>query len=226
MSKRIYTLILTAIALSFLLAACSGNAATATGSTGSTNSSSTTTDGPDTDGDGIPNAAEALLGSDPNNADTDGDGQNDLADQNPMMAENPIQESSTAVGFTISGLLVENNVDADGADAPDHLEFKVSNTGTADLTNFDIYTTITDPTTGNVQGYYRTLPGFIVKPGETKDIHFDNSGQPDHFSVNPNSAFYTDPNGLTLNVTLHTAGFAQQTGSVDKDPAGAEGGVE
>ena len=223
MSKKIYTFILTAIVMVFLLAACGGSATTPAAASGS---SSTTANGPDADGDGIPDSAEALLGSDPNNADTDGDGQNDLADQNPAMADNPIQESSTTAGFTISGLLVENNVDADGADAPDHLEFKVNNTGTADLTNFDIYTTITDQTTGDVQGYYRTLPGFTVKPGETKDIHFDNTGQPDHFSVNPNSAFYTDQNGLTLDVMLHAAGFAPQTGSISKDPGGAEGGVE
>ncbi|MCA9995211.1 MAG: hypothetical protein KDE56_05665 [Anaerolineales bacterium] len=223
MFRKNYTLLfITALFTALLLAACG----TAPSPTTSTNSSNTTADDPDTDGDGIPDSAETLLGTDPNNADTDGDGENDLADQNPMMADNPIQESSTAVAFTLSGLQVENNVDADGADVPDHLEFKINNTSTADLTNFDIYTTITDQTTGDVQGYYQTLPVLTVKAGETRTIHFDNTGQPDHFSVNPNSAFYTDQNGLTLNVTLHAAGFAPQIGSVDKDPGGAEGGVE
>ncbi|MCB8928608.1 MAG: hypothetical protein H6652_23650 [Ardenticatenaceae bacterium] len=225
MFKKNITLLFIALFAALLLAACGGTATTpTTNSTSST--SSTAADGPDSDGDGIPDAAEPVLGTDPNNADTDGDGQNDLADPNPMLADNPIQESGTAVTFTISGLQVENNVDADGADVPDHLEFKVTNTSTADLTNFDIYTTITDQTTGDVQGYYQTLPGLTVKAGETKTIHFDNTDQPDHFSVNPNSAFYTDQNGLTLEVTLHAAGYAPQTGSVDKDPGGAEGGVE
>ena len=180
----------------------------------------------DTDGDGIPDSAEATLGTDPNNPDSDGDGQNDLADQQPMFADNPIQESSTTAGFTISGLLVENNVDASGADVADHLEFKVNNTSTTDLTGFEIYYTLTDQVTGTAQGYYRTLPDLSVKAGETQTIHFDNTGQPNHFSVNPNSAFYTDVNALNLDVTLHVAGFAPQTGSVAKDPAGAEGGGE
>ena len=221
MSKKIYTFIFITILSALLLAACGGSAAT---TTTNSSASSAAADGPDTDGDGI--TAEKVLGTDPNNADTDGDGQNDLADQSPMMTDNPIQESSTTQGFTISGLLVENNEDANGAGVPDHLELKVTNTGTADLTNFDIYYTITDKDTGAIQGYYRMLPGFTVAPGETKDIHFDNTGQPDHYNWNPNSAFFTDPNGLTVAVTLHAPGLAPQSGSVDKDPAGAEGGVE
>jgi hypothetical protein len=217
MFKKIVPLLFIVL-LSIGVVGCGGTAVSPT-----TNTTANTTD---TDSDGIPDSAEPLLGTDPHNADSDGDGQNDLADKDPMLADNPIQESSTTVGFTISALLVENNVDANGADVSDHLEFKVTNTGTAVLTNFDIYTTITDQTTSAVQSYYRTLPDFTVKPGETKDIHFDNTGQPDHYNVNPNSAYYKNPNALTVAVTLHAPGFAPQTGSVDKDAAGAEDGSD
>jgi hypothetical protein len=178
----------------------------------------------DTDGDGIPDSAETVLGSDPNNPDTDGDGQNDLADQTPMQADNPITETGTTQGFAIGSVLVENNIDAQGADAPDHLELSVTNTTSSDITNFDVYYTITDSTTGQSQSYYRTLPGFTLQAGETKALHFDNTGQPDHYSVNPNSLYYTDQNALTLEVTLHAAGFAPQTVTVNKDPGGTEGG--
>lgn len=218
MFKKIVTFLFIALFMASLLIACGGTAVSPT--------TNTTANAPDTDGDGIPDSAEALLGTDPNNADTDGDGQNDLADKNPTMADNPIQESNTAVGFTLSGLLVENNVDAAGVGVPDHLEFKVTNTTTADLATFDIYTTITDQTTQAGQSYYRTLPSFTLKAGETKTLHFDNTGQPDHYSVNPNSAFYKDPNALTVAVTLHAPGLAPQIGTVNKDPAGAEDGTD
>ena len=224
MLKKYLPLVTIFILSMLLLASCGTNPTTAPAVNNSNSTSAANS--PDSDQDGIPDSAEAVLGTDPNNMDTDGDGQNDLEDQNPTSAQNPIQESSITTGFSISGLLVENNTDADGADVADHLEFKVSNTTASDLTDFDIFYTITDETTGTVQSYYRTLPGFTVKSGEIKNIHFDNTGQSDHFSVNPNSAYYTDVNALTLDVTLHASGFAVQTASIAKDPAGAEGGGE
>lgn len=222
MTRKTFTLLLIVLLGVLSLTACGKTSSPAPSAPAGKNGAAATD--VDTDGDGIPDSAEAVLGTDPNNPDTDGDGQNDLADKQPVFAENPIQETSTTQGFTISGLLVENNTDANGAPVADHLEFKVTNTGSQELSNFDIYYTITDPKTGTVQGYYRTLPGFTIKPGETKTIHFDNTGAPDHFSVNPNSAYYTDVNGLTIEVTLHSPGFAPQTASVNKDPGGLEGG--
>ena len=44
----------------------------------------------DSDGDGVPDTAEVLLGTDPMVADTDGDTQNDLADADPAFTANPI----------------------------------------------------------------------------------------------------------------------------------------
>lgn len=221
MSRKFLTILIAAAVATFALAACSARTAAPAANAAVPDSS-----GPDIDSDGIPDSAEAVLGTDPNNADTDGDGQNDLEDPNPTFADNPIRENSTGTGFTISGLQVENNVDADGADTADHLEFKVSSTGSADLTGFELYYTITDQSTGTVQGYYRALPGLTLKTGETQTLHFDNTNQPGHYSVNPNSAFYTDVNALTLEVTMHAPGVAPQTASIAKDPAGAEGGGE
>ncbi len=76
----------------------------------------------DTDGDGVPDASEALLGTDPMMADTDGDGQNDLADIDPVFTANPIDMTGQPATFAITEALVENNYDyAAKADATDHL---------------------------------------------------------------------------------------------------------
>lgn len=239
MSKKTIVLIVSIFTAVFLLAACgttsqpaktSANAAPAktqnqaavSNNTSSGNTGSTTAKGTDTDGDGIPDSAEPTLGTDPNNPDTDGDGLNDLKDPKPLFADNPIQESSTTVGFKIDSGIVENNVDAAGKPAPDHLELKVTNTGSSDLSDFDVYYTIKDLVTNDVQSYYRTLPGFTLKAGETAALHFDNSGQPGHFSVNPNSMYVTSQNKRVFEVTLHAKGFAPQTVKINKDAGGAE----
>lgn len=224
--------------LVLLLAACGGNppsaqpTPTSSPSSGAVTVAPSTADttvvtaaGPDADGDGVPDTAESLLGTDPNNADTDGDGQNDRVDNNPIVAENPITETSTTVGFTINSILVENNVDANNQPVSDHLELSITNTANTDLTNFDIFYTITDPTTNHVEAYYQRLTDFTLRAGETASIHFDNAGQPAHFKFNPNSLYYTNQNQLVIDATLHAAGYAPQTATVNKDPGG-EGGVE
>lgn len=241
MTKRLIPILGLLFSLMLIVSACGGGstptatpqpaptaAAPAQSNTTTTTNNTTTSkpaaSGPDSDGDGIPDDAEKVLGTDPNNPDTDGDGQNDLADPKPLFADNPIQESSTTVGFTIDSIAVENNVDAQGAGVPDHLELKVSNNTQKAIDNFDIYYTLTDSTAGVTEAYYRTLPGFSLAAGESKSLHLDLSGQPDRFAWNPNSLFYHNQNKMTVDVELHAAGYAPQTTSIAKDAIGAEGG--
>jgi len=212
-----------AIALLLVGAGCSTTGTTATaGNSKAATTASSTADG---DNDGLPDNAEALLGTDPQNADTDGDGQNDKDDPKPVSAENPITETSTTRGFKIDSVLAENNVDDAGADAPDHLEITVSNTATTDISEgWDLYYTLTDQKTGDVQSFYMTLPGFSVPAGKTVRLHVDTSAADGHFRADPNSSFYTGDNQLKIEATLHAKGYAPQTDSVLKDAASAEAG--
>ncbi len=201
--------------------AAPGGATVTTAAAGSVN----TANGADTDGDGVPDSAETLLGTDPQVADTDGDGQNDAVDPAPASLDNPIVESATAVGFKIDSMILENNVDSGGADVNDHVELVVTNTGTADLgQGFDLYYTLTDTVTGDVQSFYLPLSGFSIKAGETVHLNVDDGTTPGHFRMDPNSSFFTGQNALRVDATLHASSFAPQTTSAQKDAAGAEAG--
>ncbi len=99
--------------------------------------SQTTTD---TDGDGVPDTSEVLLGTDPMVADTDGDGPSDLADADPTFMASPLDMTGAPATFAIKEALVENNYDyATKKDATDHLELLVTNSGSAPLAGLSIY---------------------------------------------------------------------------------------
>ena len=179
--------------------------------------------GADTDGDGIPDAAEPLLGTDPMNPDTDGDGINDLADPKPLFAENPIKSTATAKGFEISSGKVEDNYDnVAKKDAPDHIELAVKNLTANQLSGFEIYYTITDTKTQAVEAYYKKLDGFVVPPSGSATIHIDAGTQPGHFRGNPNSMLYHPPNGKTIVVILAATGYAPVTFKMKKDEGNKE----
>lgn len=140
------------------------------------------------------------------------------------VTSNPITNTATDMLLAIDEVLVENNVDpATGKAADDHLEIAVANTGTTDLTGFEVYYTITDPTTGDTENYYTKLPdSFSVAPGASRVIHFDNTSAPDHFPDNAYSLYHTSLNGLDVTVEVSAQGAAPQTATVQKDPGGDE----
>lgn len=177
----------------------------------------------DSDGDGVPDTAEVLLGTDPMVADTDGDTQNDLADAEPAFMANPIDMTGAAAPFAIKEALVENNYDyAAKKDATDHLELLVSNSGSTDLTGFSIYYMMKDADTGKVEGTFRKLDGFTVPAGAEARIHFDDGIVAGHFRANPNSIYITSQAAKTISVVLKANGFAPVTVDIAKDKGGAE----
>ncbi len=135
----------------------------------------------------------------------------------------PITNTATAQTLKIDSVLVENNVDASGKPVADHLEIVVSNTGSTELTGFEVFYTFTDPTAGISESYYTQLPDtFTVPAAGRRIIHFDNTGAPDHFPVNEFSLYATSTNALEVSVEVSAKGAAPQTATVKKDAGGAE----
>ncbi len=136
---------------------------------------------------------------------------------------NPISNDATEPGLTIEQVLVENNVNpATNKDAPDHLEIALRNESQQELSGFEVYYEITDLTTGAKEGYYSKLEGFTIPAGGTRVVHFDNSGEEDHFPVNEFSLYHLSMSELQVDVMVSAAGVAPQTASVKKDAGGDE----
>jgi hypothetical protein len=183
----------------------------------------------DTDGDGIPDAAEALLGTDPLMADTDGDGINDKLDPQPLQAANPIAQVGKPGGPAIAAAKVEDNFDpVTKKDVADHLEITIMNPGNANLTGLQVYFTIRDDKTLRTESYVRNLTAFKLKAGTATVLHFEIGGAldanapTDRFRANPNSMLYKSANAKTLVIQVASAGYAPSSVTVKKDAGTAE----
>jgi len=183
----------------------------------------------DADGDGIPDTAESVLGTDPVMADTDGDGVNDKADTKPLEAADPIVKGGKTGGPVIVAAKVEDNFDpVTKKDIPDHLEISLNNPAAVGVQGLQIFYTITDSTSGKTESYYRNLSAFKFPANSPMVLHFDSKGSPDstlpgdHFRLNPNSLLYKSPNAKTMTIEIAATGFQPSTLSIKKDAGGAE----
>ncbi len=185
--------------------------------------------GVDTDGDGVPDKAEALIGTDPLVADTNGNGVNDKGEPKPLEMANPIAQGGKPGGIAIKSAIVENNEDPKthkGAD--DHLEIQVQNLTDADIKGVDLFVTLKDSVTGATENTFRKLAGVIIPKKGLATLHFEPKGDvifaaaTDRFRTNPNSSLYKSPNEKTINIQVAAAGFAPASIDIKKDKGGAE----
>jgi hypothetical protein len=177
----------------------------------------------DTDKDGLPDAAEVLLGINPHNADTDGDGLNDLEDQTPNKVDTAPAASTGDAGFSIVEVLVENNFDLmTNKAADDHLEISLKNSSAKEVSGVSVYFTIKDLVTLDEQSYILPLTDFVLAAGETKAVHIDTTSDAGRFAANPNSLYYTSQNEMQVDVTVSADGFQAATGGIKKDAGGPE----
>ena len=179
--------------------------------------------GPDTDKDGIPDSAETILKTDPMNPDTDGDGINDFNDKKPLDANEAFTKTTGKNDFSIESVLVENNYDPVAKkDAPDHLEIKLKNNGTDDITGMVAFYQIKDLSTNQQESYIVPLTGLVLQKGQSRTVHIDLQAEQGHFRANPNSLYYTSINKRTVDVVINAPGQQAQEKSIEKDAGGAE----
>ncbi len=182
----------------------------------------------DTDKDGIPDIAEALLSTDPLIADTDGDGMNDKDDPKPLEIANPIKDGGSPATLEIISAKVEDNFDpVTKKDVSDHLEFDIKNTGAVDQTGLSMFLSIVDAD-GAKENMFRDLSGVVLKAGSTSTLHFDIEGTADftaatnHFRANENSILYKLPSAKMLELMIAAKGEMPVKISLKKDEGGAE----
>ena len=183
----------------------------------------------DSDADGIPDVAEALLGTDPLVADTDGDGLNDKADPKPLEMADPIAQVGKPSGLAIASAIVENNEDpVTHKGVSDHLEMIIENKSGADIKGIEVFVTLKDVATGATENTYRRLSGVSIAKGGAATLHFELTGSvdfaaaTDRFRSNPNSALYKTPNEKTVDIEIAAAGYAPARIAIKKDKGGAE----
>ena len=183
----------------------------------------------DTDGDGVPDKAETLLGTDPLLADTNGNGVNDKADPKPLEMASPLTPDGKPGGLAIKSAIVENNEDPKthkGVD--DHLELQVQNLSGADIKGLELFVTLKDSVTGATENSYRKLTGVVIPKAGMVTLHFDPKGAvdfsaaTDRFRANPNSSLYKSPNEKSLKIEISATGLATESIDIKKDKGGAE----
>jgi hypothetical protein len=141
----------------------------------------------------------------------------------PTTTGNPIVNNATAPGFVITGAIVENNTDPITKQiTTDHLEVTLQNTTATDISKFEVYYTVKDAVANVADAYYTKLTGFVLRAGETKAFHFDNSGQPNHFPENKYSVYRTSKNPMLFNVMVSAPNYKVQSITIKKDKGGAE----
>ena len=146
----------------------------------------------------------------------------DPQDVVPGLYPNPITNTATTQGFKISSVMAENNTDVAGNPVSDHLQLTLQNLTNQDLSNFEVYYTITDTVTNKKEGYYKKLTNYVLKAGASQTINFDTKQGDGHYSVNTHNLYFTSTNKLLFTVMVSTPGYKVETASIEKSAGGAE----
>ena len=127
---------------------------------------------------------------------------------------NPIANQAAHPDLAVVSAAVEDLVDpSTGQAIDDRLMLTLKNNGSSDLSNLEVYYTMTDAVTGASESYYQALTGFTLAAGAEDYVYFDNKTDPGHFPENQFSLFRSSVNQVdfTIMVSADQGGIAQAT---------------
>lgn len=130
---------------------------------------------------------------------------------------NPIVNNLTNLDLKIVNAAVEDLLDpVTGKAIDDRLMLTLKNTGSTELSNFEVFYQMTDVTTGATESYYQKLDGFSLAAGSQDYVYFDNKTDPGHYPENQFSLFRSSQNQVDFQITVSSDGAAIATATATK----------
>jgi hypothetical protein len=139
------------------------------------------------------------------------------------VTSNPIANTSTNPGLSITSAVVENNVDpATGTAMADRLQLTLKNATSTTLTGLEIYYQQTDATTGKKEAYYQKLDPLTLAPNSETTVYFDNQGTVGHYPENKFSIYRSSTNQVDFTIEASATGMKLATATAKKSPGTGE----
>lgn len=136
---------------------------------------------------------------------------------------NPISNSATNQDLAVVSAAVEDLVDpVTGQAINDRLMLTLTNSGTTDLSGFEVFYTMTDVVTGATESYYQALDGFSLAAGATDYVYFDNQTEPGHYPENQFSLFRSSANEVDFQIQVSAQGAAVASATAVKSTGTGE----
>lgn len=130
---------------------------------------------------------------------------------------NPIANSSTTAGLSITYAAVEDNVDPDTQKAlSDQLELTIDNATSSEATGLEVFYTMTDVTTGQTESYYQDLGSLTIPAKSSTTIYFDGGTGVGHYPENKYSIYRSSSNQVDFTIEVSAAGLKPVTTTATK----------
>ncbi|WP_062461778.1 hypothetical protein [Demequina soli] len=138
------------------------------------------------------------------------------------VASDPITDTATTPGLTVTKVLAEDNTDASGAAIADCLQVTISNSSAQDATGLEMYYTMTDTTTHASESYYQALDGVTIPAGGSATVWFDGGSGTGHYPENRYSIYRSSKNEVDFTVEVAATGLRAATGTGKKSTGNGE----